>query len=748
MKQSFSLDLSIRKNIKYDLPAGIAVFFVAIPLCLGIAHASGAPLISGLISGLIGGLVVGLLSGSQLSVTGPAAGLTAIVISGVQDLGSFEHFLLATFIAGVIQIILGVLRTGALANYIPNTVIKGMLSAIGLILIMKQFPHLIGYDIEAMGVEEFKLQKHDINQQYIEHHEVEENAFTVFQHALNHLNQAVLITGFCSLLFLVIWDKFLQKKFKVIPGALLVVLLGVLISEVLSLIPYFATLNADHYVQIPKINNLTEFIHITSFPDWSGFANPLLYKVALSIAIVASIETLLSTEAIDKLDPLKRKTNNNQELIAQGIGNSLAGLIGGIPLTAVIVRGSVNVSAGARTKLSAIIHGICIVLAVLFLSALMNRIPLASLAAVLIFTGYKLLSPQIFKQQFKKGYSQFIPFVVTVLAIVLSDLLIGVAIGLGVSLVYIVHEDFKGATLKVVDVGMKKRVILGETITFLHKLKVLKILEQFEPNSIVEIDGSKNIYIDKDILELFIEFKESARLKNIEVIFGGVNFMDKVSKHELEENMRKSYQRLFDNNKKWVEDKTHNDPEYFQRLAKGQTPQYLFIGCSDSRVPANEITGTDPGEMFVHRNIANMVVNTDVNMLSVVQYSVEVLNVKHIIVCGHYGCGGIKAAVSHKANGLIDKWLRNIKDVYRLHREELDAIPDEENRHRRLVELNVKEQVINLMKTSFIQKNIKQYGFPQVHGWVYDIANGRLIDLEVDIDKEFPDYHNIYEIDE
>lgn len=747
MKIDFKLEpLAFKQFFKYDFAAGISVFFVAVPLCLGIAHASGAPLIAGLISGIIGGVVIGFFSQSQLSVSGPAAGLTAIVLSGIQSLSSYEMFLAAVVLSGILQIVLGLLKTGAIAGYIPNTVIKGMLSAIGLILIIKQFPHLIGYDIEQMGVEEFNVNAYDTNENYHEAKDQETNTITIFIHALKNLHYGVLITGVASLFSLVVWDKVFQKKHPSFPGVLLVVIIGYLFSVMAKYVFGLPMLPSDHFVNIPKINNLTEFFHVTSFPTFSGFINPSVIKIAVTIALVASIETLLSLEAIEKLDPLKRNADNNQELIAQGIGNTLAGLLGGLPVTSVIVRGSVNVAAGAKTKLSSIYHGVFIMVAIMFLSSVINLIPLASLAAVLIYTGFKLLSPKVVIDQFKKGFSQYVPFVITVVAIVFTDLLVGVTIGLVVALSFIIYEDFIGTKVKLINQGTKMRLVLGENITFLHKPHILKVLAKIEPGMVLEVDGSGAYFVDKDIQELLLDFWRNAHVKNINVIFGGLKFMSDEMKKELEEEMKKSYERLFINNQKWVEDKTHYDPEYFSKLAKGQTPQYLFIGCSDSRVPANEITGTDPGEMFVHRNIANLVVNTDVNMLSVVQYSVEVLNVKHIIVCGHYGCGGVKAAMTNQSNGLIDKWLRNIKDVYRLHKPELDAITDLDLRHRRLVELNVYEQVINVLKTSFIQKNIKNYGFPQVHGWVYDIGNGKLIDLNVDIDNQFPEYRELYQI--
>jgi carbonic anhydrase len=728
------------KNLTYDIPSGIAVFFVAVPLCLGIAHASGAPLIAGLITGIIGGIIAGLISNSNLSVSGPAAGLTAIALAGIAKLGSFEAFLLATALAGILQIVLGVLKAGAIATYIPNTVIKGMLSAIGLILIIKQFPHLIGYDIEAMGVQEFADTAEDLNKKIPEG----ENTLTILMEGINNLNQGVLLIGLLSLGFLIIWDKFFQARFKTIPGSLLVVLIGVLINYALENVLFTYPLESEHFVNIPKISSLSEFVHISSFPHWGAFGQYAMYSTAFTIAIVASIETLLSVEAIDKLDVEKRKTGANRELVAQGIGNLLAGLLGGLPMTAVIVRGSVNVSAGAKTKASTIVHGCLILVSVVFFASIMNLIPLACLAAVLIYTGYKLLAPQLIIEQYKKGWGQLIPFLITVLAIAFSDLLIGVTIGIVTSLIFIVMEDYKGTVLQVRDLGKRKRIILGENITFLHKPKLVKIFDEIPNDAIVEIDGSRNFYIDKDILELITDFKHKAPQKNIELIIGGIKQMQN---EDLEESMRKAYERLFVNNEKWVADRTKEDPDYFKKLSVGQTPQYLFIGCSDSRVPANEITGTDAGEMFVHRNIANMVVNTDINMLSVVQYSVEVLNVKHIIVCGHYGCGGVKEAMQHRSNGLIDKWLRNIKDVIRLHKEELDSIHDEHKKYDRLVELNVREQVINLMKTSFIQKNKAQYGFPEIHGWVYDISTGKINDLKIDVDNEFPEYNSIYKID-
>lgn len=733
---------SIKLNPK-DLAAGVAVFLVAVPLCLGIAHASGAPLASGLISGIIGGIVTGIISKSQLSVSGPAAGLTTIVLASLAKLGSFESLLLATLIAGIIQVLLGVLKLGYVSKYIPLNVIKGMLAAIGLILIIKQFPHLIGYDFEEMGVEEFNIKSADLNESYHEAKQAEKNTLTVFLHSFRYLNYGVVIIGIISLSFLFAWERFAPLKLRPVPGSLIVVVLGIAINYLYNKTGFYP-LETDHIVNVPGVSSYSELQSFLSFPSSMQVANPQLYVVAFTIAIVASIESLLSLEAVDKLDPEKRQSPANTELIAQGAGNIVCGLIGGLPITSVIVRGSVNVSSGAKTKASAITHGVLLLLAVLLFTGVINLIPLSCLAAVLIHTGFKLNSPSIYKKFFKKGWMEFIPFTVTILTILFSDLLVGVSIGLVVSAFFIVAQDYKAPVLNIVDMGVKKRLQLGQNVTFLHKPKVIKALEFVAQGEIIEIAAPADSFIDNEVRELINEFYEVQTSNGKEVILGGFNNMSQ--KEALQDDMSSSYEKLFVNNKKWIEEKLNLDKNYFENLAKGQAPKYLFIGCSDSRVPANEITGTEPGEMFVHRNIANLVVNTDINLMSVLQYSVEVLNVKHVIVCGHYGCGGVKAAMEEKSFGLIDKWLNEIKDVYRMYRGEIDAVEDEEKRHRVLVERVVREQVYNILKTSFIQNNKARYGFPEVHGWVYDIHDGRIIDLDIDTTRDFKDFDSIYKV--
>ncbi len=422
-------------NLKSDIPAGIAVFFVAVPLCLGIASASGAPLFSGLISGVVGGIVVALISNSQLSVSGPAAGLTAIAISGISQLGSFEAFLTAVFLAGVLQILFGIIKAGVVAKFIPANVINGMLSGIGVILIIKQLPQLLGYNGQIIGINELLPKFNNINTAplLIRIYQKGFNALIAFY---NSLHMGVLIIGFSAIVFLFAWEYFIAKRLKTIPGALPVVVFAVILKLMLDHWATFAPLSNEFLVQIPEVNSAAEFKAESIFPNLSVIFTPPVYMVGITIAVVASVETLLSLEAIDKIDPLKRVSKPNRELIAQGVGNTICGLVGGLPITAVIVRGSVNVSAGAKSKISAIVHGILLAGSVLYFSNYLNQIPLAALAAILIYTGYKLVNPAMIITQFKAGLKQFIPYATTLVAVVLTDLLIGVLIGIAVNMVF------------------------------------------------------------------------------------------------------------------------------------------------------------------------------------------------------------------------------------------------------------------------------------------------------------------------
>lgn len=499
------------KHLKNDLPSGLVVFLVALPLCLGIALASGAPLFSGVIAGIVGGIVVGAVSGSSLGVSGPAAGLTVIVLSAITSLGSYEVFLLTVILAGVLQIILGIIRAGIIAYYFPSSVIKGMLAAIGLILILKQIPHALGFDKDLMGDESFgQTDKH--------------NTFSEIYYAAKYHTLGAVIISVLSLGILLLFETSFMKKialFKFVPGALIVVILGILINYLFSISAPDLALSGEHMVILPVANTGSEFLGFFTSPDWTAITNPKVYITAATIAIVASLETLLCVEATDKLDPEKRNTPTNRELIAQGSGNIASGLIGGLPLTQVIVRSSANINSGAKTKLSAIFHGILLLACAILIPGILNMIPLASLAAVLLMVGYKLAKVSLFKQMFKLGWEQFMPFIVTIVAILLTDLLKGIAIGMVLGIFYILRKNYRTSYFfhkEEVHVGEQIRIVLSEEVTFLNKASIQLMLEELPDNSNVLIDGTRSVNIDYDVIEIIQNFKDhGAAPRNIKL---------------------------------------------------------------------------------------------------------------------------------------------------------------------------------------------------------------------------------------
>jgi MFS superfamily sulfate permease-like transporter len=493
-------------HIGANLSASIVVLLVALPLCLGIALASGAPLFSGIIAGVVGGIVVGLLSGSQLSVSGPAAGLTVIVATAILKLQVYEAFLLAVVIAGFLQVLFGYFKAGLIGDYIPNAVIKGMLAAIGIILIMKQFPHLIGYDVDFEGDETFT--QPDQN-----------NTLSAIYTALNTITPTAVIIGISAIVLLAIWEKSFIKKNKVlqfVPGPLVVVLLSIITNSTIEQLSGIASLETKHLVSLPIAKSTTAFISFFTLPDFNFIGNPQVWISAVTLAIVASLETLLGIEAVDKLDPLKRVTPPNRELKAQGVGNIISGLIGGLPLTSVIVRSSANVSSGAKTKQSTIIHGLLLLLCAALIPDLLNKIPLSALAAILIFTGYKLAKISLFKEFYQKGFNQFIPFCTTIIAILFTDLLIGICIGIAVSLVFIIRSNFKTAVLVVND-NNNYLIRFRKDVSFLNKPIIKNQLELLPENAYLVIDVARAEYIDKDVIDEVNGFLCHAHLKNIKV---------------------------------------------------------------------------------------------------------------------------------------------------------------------------------------------------------------------------------------
>lgn len=504
-----------------DFSAALVVLLVALPLCLGIALGSGAPLFAGIIAGIVGGVVVGFLSGSQLSVSGPAAGLTTIVAAAILKLQVYEAFLLAVIMAGCIQLVFGYIKAGIIGDFIPNSVIKGMLAAIGLILILKQFPHLIGYDADFSGDESFEQPDRD-------------NTFTGIAAALNYISPTASIIGLVSILLLFIWEQSWLKKIKwlsFMPGPLVVVLIGTGINEYLKTAMPATALELKHLVSLPVANNLKDFAGFFRFPDFNHLGNINVWITAFTLAVVASLETLLGIEAVDKLDPLKRVSPPNRELKAQGIGNIVSGFLGGLPITSVVVRSSANVTAGAKSKLSTILHGVYMFLCVLLIPFMLNKIPLAALAAILIFTGYKLAKFSLFKSFYQKGWDQFVPFVVTITAILLTDLLKGIIVGIVVGLFYMIRSNFRSSVFVVHDEN-KFLFRLRKDVSFLNKPAIKQKLEAVPEKAYVLIDAARADFIDKDVIEEINNFMKHAYFKNIYV--------------EIKTNPFKTAQQLFD----------------------------------------------------------------------------------------------------------------------------------------------------------------------------------------------------------
>ncbi len=501
---------NLLSNLKHDLPASVVVFFVALPLCLGIALASGAPLFSGLIAGIIGGIVVGSLSGSQVGVSGPAAGLAAIVLTAIGDLGGFQNFLLAVVLGGLIQLLFGVLRAGIIGYYFPSSVIKGMLTGIGIIIILKQIPHFFGYQSPGGDFSFFQVNG--------------ENTFSGIFNAVNYISPGATLIAGLSLAILLLWSNVLSKKakiFQLIQGPLVAVVVGIVYVALTSGNAFWAIQN-QQLVSVPVPENLSSFFGQFSFPNFGVITNPQIWITAFTIALVASLETLLCVEATDKLDPDKRVTPTNRELIAQGTGNLISGLIGGLPVTQVIVRSSANIQSGGKTKMSAIIHGFLLLISVLLIPALLNQIPLSVLAAILLIVGYKLAKPSLFITMYQLGWKQSIPFVVTVLGIVFTDLLIGIGLGLMVGIVVILIKSFQNSHfLHIEDKSNGKhriKMTLAEEVTFFNKGAILKELDSLPEDTVLELDVTKTRFLDHDIIEILQDFSEKRKTRNIDII--------------------------------------------------------------------------------------------------------------------------------------------------------------------------------------------------------------------------------------
>ena len=500
---------NLLSNLKQDIPASIVVFFVALPLCLGIALASGAPLFSGLIAGIIGGIVVGSLSGSQLGVSGPAAGLAAIVLTAIGSLGGFENFLLAVVLGGLIQFVFGILKAGIIGYYFPSSVIKGMLTGIGIIIILKQIPHFFGYNSPEGDFSFF--------------HSNGENTFSGIFNALNFISPGATLIAILSLGILLLWSNVLSTKgrlFQLIQGPLVAVVVGI-IYVLISGENSMWQIKAEQLVSVPVPSDLNSFFGQFSFPNFAGISNQEIWITAFTIALVASLETLLCVEATDKLDPEKRVTPTNRELIAQGTGNFISGMIGGLPLTQVIVRSSANIQSGGKSKMAAIIHGFFLLISVLLIPTILNKIPLSVLAAILFIVGYKLAKPSLFKTMYQLGWKQFTPFIVTILGIVFTDLLVGIGLGLVVGVAVILIKSFQNSHFLHIEDNSngkhKIKMTLAEEVTFINKGAILKELESIPRDTILELDVRNTRFLDYDIVEILEDFSEKARQRNINI---------------------------------------------------------------------------------------------------------------------------------------------------------------------------------------------------------------------------------------
>jgi carbonic anhydrase len=722
-----------------DATAGLVVYLVALPLCLGVAKASEAPYFAGILAGIIGGLIVGAISGSHTSVSGPAAGLTAVVSAQIHNLG-FEGFLLAVIIGGVLQIAMGVARLGILSAFVPTGVIKGLMAAIGIILILKQIPHVLGHDADPEG--EMAFFQVD-----------ERNTFSELYAIIDDYHLGAALVGLSALALLVAWDRVRFLKRLPVPSPLVAVLLGVGISECLRRVGGPWVITGDHLVNVPVAGSLSEVQTFLTRPDFSQISKPAVYLAGLTIAIVASLETLLNLEAVDRLDPRKRESPASRELVAQGIGNTLAGLMGALPVTSVIIRSSVNVNMGARSKLSTIVHGTLLLISVLFFAQWINRIPLACLAAILLVTGYKLASPKIVREQWKEGREQFLPFAATVLAIVLTDLLIGIMIGLAISIGFVLRSNLRRPMRSVIEKhasGDVLHIALASQVSFLNKAAIERALLDVPPGGQVLIDARATDYIDPDVRHLIEEFKgRSGPVRGVQVSLLGFNF----NKHGLASDIRyvdyvdgavqsrttpaRVLELLKEGNDRFLSGRrlTRDYGRQQHETAPGQHPLAVILSCIDSRTPAEIIFDLGLGDIFSVRIAGNVVSR---KVLGSIEYGCAAGGAKLVVILGHTRCGAITEAVNCLAqNGseagasclhlqfivedisasVDESVCRNVVQATGQSREEI--IDNVARRHVRHVIKCIREQ-------SPVLRELEQSGRIQIVGGMYDVRSGRV----------------------
>lgn len=629
-----------------DIKAGLVLFFVALPLCLGIALASGAPLLSGLLAGIVGGILVGLFSGSHTSVSGPAAGLSAVVAAQILSFGSFSVFLTALILAGMIQIGLGMAKGGFISEFFPTSVIKGLLAAIGIIIILKQIPHLMGHDPDPEG--EMSFIQPDL-----------ETTFSELIRMFGDIQLGAAIIGLISIALLVLWDNWKPLKTSLFPAPVAVVLFGIGAGLWFEQLGEPWVIEPTHLVQVPVTSSVGELFGLLPRPDFSQWTNPTLYTAAMTLAIVASLETLLNLKAVDRLDPQQRTSPPSQELFAQGIGNVASGLIGGLPITSVIIRSSVNVNAGGRTKLATIIHGTLLLISVPLIPTWLNTIPLSALAAILLMTGIKLASPALIKQMWSEGRYQFIPFAVTVMAIVFTDLLIGIVIGLAVAIGFILNSNMRRPVRRFVEKHLGGDVVhieLANQVSFLNRAALSKALHEVSRDSHVLLDARNTDYIDPDVRGLIRDFKEkTGPARGVEVSLlgfqGEYNFEDRIqyvdySTREFQDAVtpRQVLHILKEGNERVRTGRslTRDFHRQIRATAETQHPMAVVLNCIDSPTTAERVFDLGMGDIFSIRIAGNI---SGRMIIASAEYGCAVAGAKLILVMGHTRCGAVGAAV-------------------------------------------------------------------------------------------------------
>lgn len=727
-----------------DLLAGFVVFLIALPLCLGVAFASGAPIASGLLSGIIGGIVVGFLSKSTTSVSGPAAGLTAIVATQISEL-TFEVFLLALIVAGLFQILLGFGRAGFLSAFFPTSVVRGLIAAIGVILVLKQIPHLLGHDKDPEG--EMSFRQPDL-----------ENTFSEFLSLGSDFHVGAAVVGLVSLGLLILWDRWPRLKSSVIPAPIIVVTVAVILAQLLSRWGGVWQIAGEHLVQTPISDK--GFAALLTFPNFSHWLNPAVYAAGGVLAVVATLETLLNVEAVDKLDPRQRATPSSRELIAQGAGNVLCGLVGGIPITSVIVRSSVNIHAGATSKVSTIMHGLLLLICTIALPQVLNMIPLSCLAAILLYTGWKLAAPELCDRIWKEGSYVYLPFIATVIAIVFTDLLVGVTIGLGISVAFILHSNLRRPLRRIVEKhlgGTVLRIEFGSQVSFLNRAVLEEALDAVPAGGNVLLDARHTVFFDPDVLSFIRDYKEH-RAPARKVTVSLLGFREKYllgdeilyidySSRQVQEHLRPAdvVQILREGNERFRNGNqlTRDQGRMVDATAEGQFPLAVVLSCIDSRTSSELIFDLGLGDIFSVRIAGNIV---SPKVLGSMEYGCAVAGAKLVLVLGHTRCGAVTAAVDLAASGKLASQVTGCQNLDEVVQEIQRCVDPEvrgkvsklsEQEHRAYVDdvarNNVLAAIQAIREQSSTLAQLEAKGKIAIMGGMYDVRTGAIDFIRAEI---------------